>query len=264
MAACDQSGKTVSQNGNTGVMQILDQCQETGKSALGWLLAHGQTMRWVTEKIVLQQILSTEDFQCFLKTLRNGTSADIGCGGGKYLIHFLAPRSAAAVGIEYNQSHVNLAQNRIARAGMSHRIKINQGSAEELPIEDSSIDLVLCTQVLEHLPNPAEGVTEIARILRPHGRGILSIPIPPDPVSNSEHLHKDFLPARLDEMVATAGLQILRREYCMYAISRAIAWLVGTIRIPLPLNPLCRLEQATSKLIAWPNPHVYVCVVEKP
>lgn len=147
---------------------------------------------------------------------------------------------------------------------MSHRIKIDRGSAEELPLKDGSIDLALCTQVLEHLPNPARGVAEIARVLRSRGRGILSIPIPPDPLPNPEHLHKDFYPARLDEMIARAGLRILRKEYCMYAISRAIARLVGTIRIPLPLNPLCRLEQATSKLIAWPNPHVYVCVVEKP
>jgi hypothetical protein len=50
----------------------------------------------------------------------------------------------------------------------------------------------------------------------------------------------------------------------MYAITRAVGWMIGTLRIPLPLNPLIRLEQATSKLIAWPNPHTYVCVVEKP
>ena len=250
-------------SGSPPLDRILHRYREAGKSSLGWLLANGQTVRWATEKIVLHQILSAEDFQCFLGTLRAGISADIGCGGGKYLIDFLAPRSASVVGFEYNQSHVNLAQRRIARARMSHRIKINQGSAEELPLEDNSIDLVLCTQVLEHLPNPAKGVAEIARTLRPRGRGILSIPIPPDPLPNPEHLHKDFLPARLDEMLALAGLRILRRDYCMYAISRAIAWLVGTTGIPLPLNPLCRLEQATSGLIAWRSPHVYVCVVEK-
>jgi SAM-dependent methyltransferase len=242
---------------------LLYHCQETGKLLLGWLLVNGQTARWATEKVVIREILSAKDFQPFLQGLKNGASADIGCGGGRYLIDFLAPRSAAAVGVEYNQSHIDLARKRIARAGLSHRIKINQGSAEELPLEDSSIDLVLCTQVLEHLPSPAKGVAEISRILRPQGRAILSIPIPPDPLPNPEHLHKDFLPLGLDEMIGRANLRILRRDYCMYAITRAIARLAGTIRVPLPLNPLIRLEQATSGFIPWPNPHTYICVVEK-
>ncbi len=42
-------------------------------------------------------------------------------------------------------------------------------SAEAIPIEDASLDAILCTQVLEHLPEPASALTEFFRLLRPKG-----------------------------------------------------------------------------------------------
>jgi len=241
----------------------ISQCLDAVKRPLGWLFANGQTMRWVTEQIVIREILESGDFPRFFNSLHSGTSLDVGCAGGRYLLDFLVPRSTSVVGVEYNDSHVRLARFRAANAGLSSCVKIYRASAEELPLEDNSIDFVLCTQVLEHLPNPRRGVEEIARTLRLGGRGILSIPIPPDPIPNPEHLHKDFLPDKLDELLLASGLRILQRAYSMYAVTRAIAWLVGTVHVPLPLNPLCYLEQATSRFIGWPKPHVYICVIER-
>ncbi len=50
------------------------------------------------------------------------------------------------------------------------------GSAARLPIAEGSVDAVLCTQVLEHVPDPEAVVREIARVLRPGGRLILTAP----------------------------------------------------------------------------------------
>ena len=59
--------------------------------------------------------------------------------------------------------------------------------AENLPLEDESFDLVLCTQVLEHVQDPAAVLSEIHRVLRPHGAALISThgvflyhPDPPD------------------------------------------------------------------------------------
>ena len=239
------------------------ECLEMAKLPLGWVLANGQTMRWATEKAVIRQILASGDFPAFFESMRNGTSADIGCGGGRYLNDFLVARSASVIGIDHNLHHVHLAGRRASRAGLSGKVTIHHASADELPLQDGSVDFVLCTQVLEHLACPAKGVEEITRVLRSSGRGILSIPIPPDPLPNPKHLHRDFLPGRLDDIVIANGLDILRRDYSMYAVSRAVAWLTGTLHIPLPLNPLCYFEQATSRIVPWPLPHIYICAVEK-
>jgi SAM-dependent methyltransferase len=50
-------------------------------------------------------------------------------------------------------------------------------SADALPVADDSLDLVLCTQVLEHVPEPAAVLSECFRVLRPGGRVALTVPL---------------------------------------------------------------------------------------
>jgi len=45
-----------------------------------------------------------------------------------------------------------------------------------LPFVGESFDGVLCTQVLEHCPDPARALAEVARVLRPGGRLLISVP----------------------------------------------------------------------------------------
>jgi SAM-dependent methyltransferase len=45
-----------------------------------------------------------------------------------------------------------------------------------LPVRDGVIDNVACLEVIEHVPDPAVVITEIARVLRPGGRAWLSMP----------------------------------------------------------------------------------------
>lgn len=45
-----------------------------------------------------------------------------------------------------------------------------------IPVDDASFDAVLCTEVLEHVPDPLAALTELARVLRPEGRLILTAP----------------------------------------------------------------------------------------
>ncbi len=49
-------------------------------------------------------------------------------------------------------------------------------TAYEIPLEDGSFDTVLMTEVLEHLEEPARGLAEAGRLLRPGGKLILTTP----------------------------------------------------------------------------------------
>jgi SAM-dependent methyltransferase len=48
------------------------------------------------------------------------------------------------------------------------------GDIDAIPVEDASFDVVLCLQVLEHVPDPAAAVRELRRVVRPGGRVLLS------------------------------------------------------------------------------------------
>jgi len=49
--------------------------------------------------------------------------------------------------------------------------------ASNIPLEDNFCDIILCTEVLEHVPRPMDILQEIARILRPGGRAFITAPL---------------------------------------------------------------------------------------
>ncbi len=50
------------------------------------------------------------------------------------------------------------------------------GDGRSMPLADASIDVVLITQVLEHIPEPIAVISEIHRVLKPGGTLLLSVP----------------------------------------------------------------------------------------
>lgn len=82
---------------------------------------------------------------------------DVGCGGKPYL-PLLAERASAYFGVD-------------AVAG---EWVDDVAPAESLPYEDESFDVVICTQVLEHVDDPPKVLSEIERVLAPGGVAFLS------------------------------------------------------------------------------------------
>src|SRR5258708_20006 len=56
---------------------------------------------------------------------------------------------------------------------LDHTVDLN---LEKIPLETNSVDTVLCTDVLEHIRKPEELFSEMARILKPNGNLILTLP----------------------------------------------------------------------------------------
>ena len=46
----------------------------------------------------------------------------------------------------------------------------------DIPLPDSSLDAILCSEVLEHIPEPTHALDEFARLLKPGGKLILTAP----------------------------------------------------------------------------------------
>ncbi|HSR79482.1 MAG TPA: methyltransferase domain-containing protein [Hyphomicrobiaceae bacterium] len=94
---------------------------------------------------------------------------DIGCGTGRFT-HPLAERfQACVIGIDPSLKMLEAARSKPS----SGRVEFSRASAEELPIEDGSADLVFMSMTLHHLTNRARAAREFRRVLRAQGRLIV-------------------------------------------------------------------------------------------
>ena len=85
------------------------------------------------------------------------------------------------------------------------------GSAEHLPFRDGVADTVLCTEVLEHCPDPEAVLREIARVLRPGGVLVLTTPMCWN-LHYEPHDYFRFTRYGLALLAGRAGLRIVRVE----------------------------------------------------
>lgn len=76
------------------------------------------------------------------------------------------------IGVEPNAGLRHVAGRRAKHSGVPN-LSFIDGLAGELPFEDSSVDLIWCERVLQHLIDPQAAIDDIARVLRPGGRAVL-------------------------------------------------------------------------------------------
>jgi len=97
---------------------------------------------------------------------------DLGSGmGGTSVALGLA--GAAPLAFEYNRAYCDIIRLRAGRYDMG--LPVVNGAGEYLPFADASFDLVIAWDVVEHVQNPALLLAELARVLRPGGRVLLTV-----------------------------------------------------------------------------------------
>jgi 2-polyprenyl-6-hydroxyphenyl methylase / 3-demethylubiquinone-9 3-methyltransferase len=94
------------------------------------------------------------------------TVVDIGCGGGLFAEEF-ARLGAHVIGVDPSDSSLETARSHATAMGLS--IDYRAGIGEQLPLDDASIDIGCCVDVLEHVDDLDAVLSETARVLRPGG-----------------------------------------------------------------------------------------------
>ena len=115
---------------------------------------------------------------------------DIASGEG-YGAALLAQVAESVIGVDVAEEAVEHASRNYRRDRLSFR----KGGAEQLPVPDASVDVVVSFETIEHLYDHDRFLAEIRRVLRPAGLLILSTPdrdiySPPDQPSNPHHVHE--------------------------------------------------------------------------
>ena len=172
---------------------------------------------------------------CFGRLVAPGAGVlDVGCGLGDVL-HGL-PKSYRLHGMDFARENVDA-----SRALLGQGADIRQGSIYEIPFDTASMDACLCLEVLEHIEDDAKAVREIARVLRPGGVLVASVPYTfywPEYLPLIGH-YRHYTRESFGRLLENAGLRVREhlpnfprwhQEYTRrYALLRAVAETLGRL-----------------------------------
>lgn len=136
--------------------------------------------------------------------------ADLGCGSGLILTEVLLMKPAwTGYGLDISAACVGYARRLAAHKNVADRVEFVVEDVSQLPYEDESLDLVIASEVMEHVPEPGQVITGIARALRPGGRLVLTIPLESH---TPAHLQTFRSPQELLSLCESADLDVKHAE----------------------------------------------------
>ena len=108
-----------------------------------------------------------------------GTMLDLGCGEGRHIFGLMEKfPDLKCIGLDPHIESLDKAFEGLKFLESISNTKTNflSGSAYSLPFSDDSFDLVVCSEVLEHLHDYKDAIKEINRVLKPGGQFLASVP----------------------------------------------------------------------------------------
>jgi 2-polyprenyl-6-hydroxyphenyl methylase/3-demethylubiquinone-9 3-methyltransferase len=129
--------------------------------------------------------------------LREARVADVGCGGG-LLSEALARAGAKVTGIDLSEKVIEIAKLHLYESELSVDYRV-QSSSDLAAVEPAGFDAVCCMELIEHVPDPAALVNDLAAMLKPGGWLFMST---------------------LNRTPASFGAAILGAEYVMRMLPR--------------------------------------------
>lgn len=129
-----------------------------GRSFTAW---YGRLMRRIDES-------GLRETRRDLLREAHGRVLDLGSGTGSNLPLF--PTAVEELVLTEPSAHMlRVLRRKVDESGRG-AVELVQATAERLPFEDASFDCVTCTMVICTMPDPAAGLDEVARVLKPGGK----------------------------------------------------------------------------------------------
>ena len=207
------------------------------------------------------------------------TFLDIGCGTGAMSSEL--SKWGDVVSLDFEHAALDFARTR----GL---FRLVQASAEALPFPEGAFHALTALDVVEHLDDDHAAAREIARVLKPGGVAVITVPAFAFLWSEHDvalHHRRRYRAGEIRSLFESAGLRVRRVSYVMTALFPAVAAVrlaqkaLGSSRKPLekakttlpdvpgPMNgiltALLRAESALVRRLDLPFGVSLVCVAEK-
>jgi SAM-dependent methyltransferase len=187
-----------------GVKRLLQSTHLWGLVAPGY----PDTARQVAQEPIFRDLLRSQPF--------TGVCLNAGCGDGMYV-----PFLESFVGINRIEN-IDLADPTALRARFADpRNRFTQGSLTELPFQSETFDCCMCSEVIEHIEDHERAIAELARVLKPNGLLLASVPQIPAPWDPA-HVREGYTFEQFKEILERSHFRVLARRDCFFVLTRAI------------------------------------------
>lgn len=174
---------------------------------------------------------------------------DVATGGG-HVAKMLSPHVKQVVAVDITYAMLQAAAKHLRNSGATN-VLLMEADAEHLPFLDVSFDAVTCRIAAHHFPDPLQFVKEVARVLKPGGKLILTDNVSPENVSYADFINaveklRDTSHVRYarvsewEEWMQDAGLTILHQR-TRYKNHPFTQWVARTTETPEQFREVERL-----------------------
>ena len=177
---------------------------------------------------------------------------DAGAGSGPYIRTVYAGRSRRVLAVEPDERIFSILRKRLAE-----RPDAWQGvraSICDMPFPGGIADGIACTQVLEHIQDDAAAVAEFARVLKPGGHVLFTVPLAPAPWHDPYHVREGYTLDGLTRLLAAKGFVRLSEDYFLTSHTQRATEIVRRVfrgyaprLFPLAELRLSRQERKSSR-----------------
>ncbi len=184
---------------------------------------------------------------------RQARFLDAGAGTGPYS-HIASDFYGNVYLFEYDASELARAEKNLAQ--FDHKnIAMKQVDLREIPLGDESVDVAVCSEVLEHVPGEEKAAAELYRIMKPGGKLLLSMPNNQSVFYKRAKSHlKDLLAKPIDSLPYPDWERVRHVSFSSHAIEKiamtagfTISKRIGVNILPLPT----KLRETLESRLPW-------------